>query len=356
MATKMTIEDLQEKVHAAELKVQKCQNTIERHRTQMEKKEKQLRELGVDPDKADPHDYAQMNTAESNKIYWLLYEYRDKARDIKGAIGKLQDAEKVFGNWQEKLDLQINREKVIQDQVPEVIKEFLQDWKEKNFEWYIRRHARYLEVKADLRQQVREARIEAVLTLPELSKQKELIEKVCGDVRKADDYHLINLWPRKPVEDFLKEKGLSEKAVSEKLSWIGDRTIYKMCEFRDEGERLKWLDKALEAEKREHLLWFVENVTKITGPITDARGLHISGGDLNGVVLGEKGAAKVNTFSAGGWNVQRFHFRCRVSDVTQKEKPLANPSLEDQILSAIRIKKKDSRENSVRTKDNEMER
>ena len=350
----MTVEELQKKTIAAEQKVEKCRKTIERHKKQMEKKAKQLRDMGVDPDKVDPCDYARVTTKEGNDIYWLLYDYRDKVHDFEGAVEKLQDAVKVLGNWQEKLDLQINRDKVIQDQVPEVIKNFLQDWKEKNFEWYIRRHARYLEVRADLRQQVREARIEAVLTLPELSRQKDLIEKVCGDIRNADDYHLINLWPRKPIETLLKEKGLDEKSISEKLSWIGDRTIYKMCEFRNEGERLEWLDKQLEAEKKAHMLWFVENVTRITGPIMDAQGLHISGGDLNGVVLGEKGAAKVITFSAGGWNVQRFHFRCKVSDVTEKYMSKAPASLDAQILSAIRIKKKPERENSVDHKDKDI--
>lgn len=355
MAGKMTVEDLRKKVHAAEEKVQKCQKTIERHRAQMEKKAKQLREMGVDPEKADPGDYARMNTDKGNEIYWLLYDYRDKVRDIKGAIEKKQDAEKVLGNWQEKLDLQINRDKVIQDQVPEVIKTFLQDWKEKNFEWYIRRHARYLEVKADLRQQVREARLEAVQTLPEYADVRARWAARGDDISQMEDHWLINLWPGKPVEAFLKEKGLDERSVAEKLRFVGDQRIIKMCEFRKEDERLQWLDKELEAEKKAHLLWFVENVTSITGPITDARGLHISGGDLNGIVLGEKGAAKVNTFPASG-PVQRFHFRCRVSDVTQKVMPEAPASLDSQILSAIRIQKKPVCETGAKTLDKDNER
>ena len=68
----------------------------------------------------------------------------------------------------------------------------------------------------------------------------------------------------------------------------------------------------------------VDEVTKYTGIITDATGLAIRGGELNGIIIGEKGKAKVLTFSAGGWNQgiivnvkhgQCFHYRTKVSEV-----------------------------------------
>lgn len=323
----MDVKALQDKIVAAEQKVEKCKKTIERHKAQMEKKAKQLQDMGIDPEAADKYAIAKQNGDAGREIYWLLCDYDGKKDDIKNAIYKLEAAERICAGWKVKLDLEINRERIVQDQVPQVIKDFLQEWKEKAFEWYVRRHARYLEVKDDLRQQVREAKIEAVRTLPELASQKELLEKLYGDVGKADDHHFYNLWPRKPVEAFLKEKRLDDKSVQERLSWIGDQTIYKMCDFRNEDERLKWLDAVLEQEKKSKLLFFYESVTKITGPITDAKGLYMSAGDLNGVVLGEKGAAKVNTFSAGGWNIQCFHYRMRVDDVT--EKVVGKPKLDD---------------------------
>lgn len=333
----MTIEELQKKVDAAQEKVEKCKSTIQRHTAQMEKKGKQLRKMGIDPETADKYDFVRNGEPQNNEAYWLLCDYEGKKDDIENATQKLADAERIHQNWVVKLDLEINREKVIQDQAPEVIKQFLQDWKEKTFEWYIRRHARFVEVRADLRKQVHDARVEAVRTLPEYAEVKERWEKTFGDLDRVESHYLINLWPRKPVEQFLKERELDDKSIKERLSWIGDGVIAKMCEFRKEEERLQWLDKTLEQEKRNHLLWFVENVTRITGPITDAKGLCMSGGDLNGLVFGEKGVANVNTFSAGGWNIQRFHFRTRIDDVTEKVKGAVGskkPGLDQQIQSA----------------------
>lgn len=57
----------------------------------------------------------------------------------------------------------------------------------------------------------------------------------------------------------------------------------------------------------------VNEVTEITGIITDATNLTIHGGELNGNIIGEKGTASVNTFSAGGWNIQCFHYRTKVT-------------------------------------------
>ena len=349
----VTIEELQKKVEAAEQKVEKCKKTIERHQAQMEKKGKQLRDLGVDPETADAYRYAQLNTKEGNDIYWLLCDYKSKREDIKGATGKLHDAERILGNWQEKLDLQVNQEKVIQEQVPEIIKVFMEDWKQKTFQWYVKRHAVFVEKKADLQNQVCEARLEALLTLPEYERTRTRLASRFPDLSRATaedlDYEIRNLYPYQPVDRFLKEKHLDEKSVREKLSWIGDQTIYKMCEFRKEEGRLQWLEQACEAEKKSKMLRLVNEVTAITGPITDAKGLYISAGDLNGTILGEKGAANVQTFSAGGWNIQCFHFRTRVDDVTHKVmgKPSSEKiSLDLQILSAkSKIEKSTSDQN-----------
>lgn len=59
----------------------------------------------------------------------------------------------------------------------------------------------------------------------------------------------------------------------------------------------------------------VNEVTEITGIITDATNLAINGGELNGTIIGEKGIAVVNTFSAGGWNIQCFHYRTKIYEL-----------------------------------------
>lgn len=60
-----------------------------------------------------------------------------------------------------------------------------------------------------------------------------------------------------------------------------------------------------------------QRVIDKTGNITDAKGLKISTGNggysvLNGVVIGEKGKAVVESIGAGGHNIQRYHIRTLV--------------------------------------------
>lgn len=54
----------------------------------------------------------------------------------------------------------------------------------------------------------------------------------------------------------------------------------------------------------------IERTNKVTGKITDATALEVGAkGELNGYIVGERGTAKVQTIGAGGYNIQRFHFR-----------------------------------------------
>ncbi len=60
----------------------------------------------------------------------------------------------------------------------------------------------------------------------------------------------------------------------------------------------------------------VERVVEITGTITDVSGLSIGSNlELNGVIIGEKASARIETISAGGYNIQRFHYRTLVHKV-----------------------------------------
>ena len=320
----MKIDVLREKLAAAEQKVEKCKKTIERHQAQMEKKAAALRKMGIDPEAADKYALVNNGTAAGREAYWLLCDYDGKKDDIKGAISKLEDAERIVAGWKEKLDLEINKEKVIQDTIPQIIKDFLEKWKADAFDWYVHRYDKFLEFRADLRDQEYKARLEAYKNLPEYAGTRERYKSFLGD--KDPDYSTLNnLYPRKPVEDFLKERKLDYKSIKEKINNFGDGIIFKMLDYHDKNERLTFLNNVLEEEKKAKLINLINSVTAITGPITDATHLYVSAGDLNGVILGEKGAAKIQTFSAGGYNIQCFHYRTRVDDVTEKYKD--NPSL-----------------------------
>ena len=68
----------------------------------------------------------------------------------------------------------------------------------------------------------------------------------------------------------------------------------------------KDLDKEADAKYDD----IVNRTIELVGKIIDASNLSIGmKGDLNGVIEGEKGKAKVETIGAGGYNIQCFHFR-----------------------------------------------
>lgn len=349
----MTIDALQDKIIAAEAKVERCKKTIERHKFQMEKKAKQLREMGIDPEGANKYDFVRNGNEMNREAYWLLCDYDGKKDDIKGATQKLEDAERILLGWKVRLDEEINKEKVINDMVPQVIKDFLEDWKEKAFGWYCQRYEEFLNFREDLRLEEQAARLEAFQTLPEYADARDRHQRIYGD--KEPDYsQLLNLFPWKPVEVFLKDRRLDHRSIHKRLSAFGDQLIFKMLDYRKEDERLAFLASSLEEDKKKKLLNMVYSITDITGPITDAKYLYVSAGDLNGVILGEKGAAKLQTFSAGGWNIQCFHYRTRVDNVTEKYKEdpdflkhlksgaVEKPALDDIIQSCEDVSKKRS--------------
>ena len=82
------------------------------------------------------------------------------------------------------------------------------------------------------------------------------------------------------------------------------------------------LDKILTEEAEAKYLDMIERVTDITGEITDASNLEISPqGDIDGIITGKDGVAKIQTIGAGGYNTGRivnvkrgpiFHFRVLV--------------------------------------------
>ena len=196
-----------------------------------------------------------------------------KREDIKSATSKLAEARETLTNWQDKLNTRITRE--------------------------------------GLKAKERAARLEALQTLPSLEKYRELYKG-----RELTDYDLANLWPRRDVDAFLSERGLEYHQIQKKLREAGDQITLRLLEIHDEDEREAWLEKTMDEEKRAKLLDLISRIMSTVGTITDAAALYIGPeGDINGIIVGTEGKAKIQTIGAGGYNIQCFHFRTLIHEI-----------------------------------------
>lgn len=275
---------LKEKVQKAEEKVNKCKGTIERHKKQLEKKIK--------------------SGAHQSDIEF-------KQDDIKGAEKKLKDAETVLSNWKEKLYIKINEQKFIEDNAPQVIKNFLEEWKELAYQWHVNKYNKYQELKKELENKHDTAIIEFVESHPEDFE----IYLENGKIKEYWRKDLINI-RGKGLKIHLKENKLDYRSIeSEKTQYAGSTVLY-MDSIYNEKERLEWLSKTLENDKQAKLLDLIQRITGVTGEIQDASHLSISEkGNLDGIVIGDKGKARIETVGAGGWNIQCFHYRTLVNKI-----------------------------------------
>lgn len=278
----MYIHELQERVNKATEKVEKCRGTIERHNKQLEKKIKS-------------------GTA-------TAYDIRCKEDDIKGAMKKLAEAERVLEGWVVKLNVEVQKEEFINNSAPPVIRKFLDQWKDLAYQWYIKRFSDFLVYKEKLAQKVELAQKEYIekYVVPESAQNQEMFQKY--------GYSFFLGRHNRKMDAFLKEKNLYYSQVKSAENAFAGAIVLKMYDYRfDEEEMLKYLNKVLEEERKSKLIDLINRVTSCGGKIQDATYLTINNkGMLDGFLKCEKGRVKVETIGAGGFNIQCFHFRTLV--------------------------------------------
>jgi hypothetical protein len=107
------------------------------------------------------------------------------------------------------------------------------------------------------------------------------------------------------------ELGIDYKTHTMRMKMRFNVLTLKLYDNRNNWKQI--LEKEIELDKNNKRALFVNRVKEITGLINDAKGLSIGdNGEINGIVIGELGKAKVETISAGGYNIQCWHFRVLV--------------------------------------------
>lgn len=172
----MTQKELEQKVIDAEGRVAKREAVLKKHNSQLAK----MIEKGAD-----------------------RFDISIKREDIKSATSKLDEARETLANWRDKLNTRITRDAYLEANTPEILKDFLENWKQHAIGYYREKRIRFIEYREGLKAKERAARLEALQTLPSLEKYRELYKG-----RELTDYDLANLWPRRDVDAFLSERGL----------------------------------------------------------------------------------------------------------------------------------------------------
>jgi len=207
---------------------------------------------------------AQESNWENNPYYYT-------ENDLKWATKDLEAAKEALTKYQD--DLIAEKEKDNSRNVEAIIN-FLNGWADRVYDWYCKEFANYQVAYSD-----------------HVQKMERYIEFGTVKRGKYDEY-------REAYKRF-------------NQTW---NFLYTYLDSKRHFDSLK-LKKELEQDKKAKYDDIVNRANKICGTIKDASGLSIGEkGELNGLVIGDRGRAYIETIGAGGYNIQCFHFRTLIHE------------------------------------------
>ena len=272
----MTQEQLKDRIQKTELKIEKIEKRIKKWQD-AQTKEKFLKVDGW---------LLKFNSDYSEEELYKNY-LKDCEKELDYAIQDLHDTQLTLEKYQNMLNFEINKDNEFENNRISVIWKFLLNWKEKVAD-YIRDNVQVLN--------------------DYYAKNTEY----CNWYNNK--YSLLQNMSEEEWKQKAKTLMNEEKTLKENI-----HPYTSLCAIRQsDGTRIineQKLDEVLTKDAKSKYFELVDEVTEITGKILSATDLTITAGELNGIVEGEKGKAKVQTFSAGGWHIQCYHYRTRVTRV-----------------------------------------
>lgn len=205
--------------------------------------------------------------------------YMYTPHDIDATLKEIDRAEAGLRQYQEQLD-----EENVKSQSRNVpaITEFLDKWEARCLEFYKDAFMRYKLAYEEYKQQYSELKSNLNAAKFQSPEYKELYKEL-----RNLDHEFRNDWNY--------------------VTQFGAYSIDKYMEA---------VAKAIAQEKIRKYDFIIERVCKIVGQITDASELSVGQkGELNGIIYGTDGKAKVKTIGAGGYNIQCYHFRTIITPV-----------------------------------------
>ena len=160
--------------------------------------------------------------------------------------------------------------------------------------------------------------------IPEIDALIEKYKNMLAEGIRQDD--LFESFPEifKILEKELTERWFNydmerKKFLKEELSNLTYREFIKRYKYSGYDLAVYKTEKQLREENEKHahlfLLDLYNRVNAITGEVTDYTNVYLNGPALNGIITGKAGKAKIETIIAGGYNIQREHYRVLVHSI-----------------------------------------
>lgn len=264
------------------------------------------------------------------------YDFNSKVSQLEDNLPKLFDLRRVANNWQIKYDTEANKENAPKIQV---LVDFLNEWGELATSWYHRNAETLVNAKNEFHKIAQDFLKEHNYENLSYEEKRELV-KTFNDYM-FDNYHVSNRYRFSSVDSddwvnaktnvdsltrdlsnvkFEETKKSDYYSYDQNFGHSADDGKYVLKSFDDER-----LSKIIEAEKKAKYEDLCNRISAVVGEITDVSNLRVSAkGNLDGIVEGTKGKAKVETIGAGGYNTgtivnvkhgQIFHYRVLVHKV-----------------------------------------
>lgn len=230
-----------------------------------------------------------------------LYSIKEDAESIYNSKEAIKEAQAIVDKYNAQLDTIKQKDKAI-DEIPECLKEFMNKIIAKwdNYDITLRDESQpfYQELKAK-----------------------------ADEILYADNpYHMYSLKQQKlkemypDVEDTWRDS-LSQRFEDDYINHPFVQRFHVDLNYARSFWKLtdEQIHKANVESGKRIILDLVNRVTKITGPVRDWSGLHVTTGNsggavLNGIVIGDDGKAKVESIYAEG-PIQRLHIRTLVKEI-----------------------------------------
>jgi len=231
---------------------------------------------------------------------WKDNPYYYHESDIKYTERDIREAGEALVKWKDTLVQE--QQKSASRNVP-AITEFLDKWEERCLSYYDKAIKAACEESAKLFDMHRR--------LSDMRYGSPEYEQLHEEINALSSEHYNKIHGTYKYEKFTDSRGRSYsqkvKVADGEWEYAQHYIIGKYDECRAK------LEKEVHAEYNRKYDFIIDRTNEIVGQITDASALKVGAkGDLNGYIYGTKGTAHVQTFGAGGYNIQCFHFRTTI--------------------------------------------